>query len=537
MAKFITFAVFMLLNGSGLIQAVETPPEKSAVLKAGISTTTKSATMASAWTAVYSIKNLQVSVEVFRTPTSKRWKVFIDSGAGPEPYATIVETNGRWLVDEQSGTRGTYRPFEAQLRLPNFYYFLFRSELEIIQIFPPGSKFDRMDGGTAIYRVPLAESLQQTMKTSLDAIAQIERTKKLDPQLEAAREQTKKMLANGVPMRIDMETGIIVEQGVADKAVRIEGFRWVEKVLDSEFALDVKGAPEVLSDPVAGTPLELQDLVMIGYNASWTPAIGKAIETDVVLLNLKSGEMRRVPIRGAGMSGCFLKDRTSVCVSAVDLPAGAIRPMEVNLRTGENRWLGGPELEAGFTMGPSLSPDGKTLAAFHKNSGGTLFDGRIVLIDISTGKSRYIGKRVDAFSVNWLPDGTGLILLTRETPNLDQPSIGTICRMDLNGEITQLCSGDSPIVIPSTRTIVFEERIAKSERVWKQCDLDGKNAKVLHSGFHDMGFPTVSPDGKRLIMMRFNPATGPRPTIIDLDSGNMTPASDKSGFWMKPAWR
>ena len=109
---------------------------------------------------------------------------------------------------------------------------------------------------------------------------------------------------------------------------------------------------------------------MIAHSGIWRPGM-KASDTDGRLLDLRTGRYRRIPFQeGTSLPGCFLKGRTEVAISGVDPFAGVFGLYEVDLKTGENRRLGGERLASGFTLMPALSPDGKTLAVLHKGSEG-----------------------------------------------------------------------------------------------------------------------------------------------------------------------
>src|SRR5205814_725053 len=158
------------------------------------------------------------------------------------------------------------------------------------------------------------------------------------------------------------------------------------------------------------------DLIMIGHNGSWSPGQPSG-DLDGVLLDTRTGRLRRIPFQGGIASpGCFLKDRKSVVISGADMANPALRPYVINLSTGENRPLGGELLASGFTLGATLSPDGKTIAVVHKGQNEGLLECQVCLIDIASGKATPLGKPLDTAFLSWRPDGKGLILVTRERP-------------------------------------------------------------------------------------------------------------------------
>jgi Tol biopolymer transport system component len=205
---------------------------------------------------------------------------------------------------------------------------------------------------------------------------------------------------------------------------------------------------------------------------------------------------------------------------------------EVNLKTRANRRLGGEAMARGMTLLPVLSPDGKTLAALHKELGsGNILDCQIVLIDVASGAPRTIGPKMDVAYLNWMPDGKGLVFLKRET-SPDGSNAETICRMTMDGSISAIGPGRDPVVLPDGRVL-----FSANDR-WKTCDLDGKNVQPFASGLRDYAFPSPAPDGKR-IMMTQKSANGPLPTILPIGQSSGQPVfrTLPPGLWTLPAWQ
>ena len=51
---------------------------------------------------------------------------------------------------------------------------------------------------------------------------------------------------------------------------------------------------------------------------------------------------------------------------------------------------------------------------------------------------------------------------------------------------------------------------------WMTCDLEGKNPEQIMDGLPKFSFPAVSPDGNKILIMKFGGDMGPRPSIVDL---------------------
>ena len=133
---------------------------------------------------------------------------------------------------------------------------------------------------------------------------------------------------------------------------------------------------------------------------------------------------------------------------------------------------------------------------------------------------------------SWLPDGRGLILLVRVPDVARNRLIDTIARMDLDGKLTNLREGSMPVVLGDGRRILFED-----SKTWHTCNLDGKDVRPYAEGLKGFGFPAPAPDGKRLLMMRFETGKAPVPVVLPIDSSEGKPATTAPGLWALPAWR
>lgn len=73
--------------------------------------------------------------------------------------------------------------------------------------------------------------------------------------------------------------------------------------------------------------------------------------------------------------------------------------------------------------------------------------------------------------------------------------------------------------------------------LWQTCDLSGGDVRAIGDGLKNFGFPTVSPDSTRLMMMRFGSDNRPQTHVIDIATGKTYPLSFGPGFWARPVWR
>jgi Tol biopolymer transport system component len=273
---------------------------------------------------------------------------------------------------------------------------------------------------------------------------------------------------------------------------------------------------------------------MIGNSGLWRPGM-KSHESDGRLLDVRTGRYRRIAFHGTSTTpGCFTRDRTRVVVTGVDIMSAVIGLYEIDLKTGANRQLGGDLLATGFSLFPSLSPDGKTVALLHQGASARLLGARICLVDLATGNAKPLGEPRDTGPPCWFPDGKALVIIDRKSIDVSSPAISTICRLDLDGRLTKLCPGASPVVLGDGKRILFEDQ---TTRTWKTCALDGGDVKIYADGMKGCGFPAPSPDGKRLLMMHFVSGRAPEPLIFPLDQSEGKPATTAPGLWAIPCWR
>jgi Tol biopolymer transport system component len=288
---------------------------------------------------------------------------------------------------------------------------------------------------------------------------------------------------------------------------------------------------------LAADTTKRNDLVMIQHLPGWTPDQGEG-DMLTALVNIKTGQMIRVPYRGAAfmpMSYCFSRDRTKVYASGNVSSENGSALVEIDLLSGDERRLTSPAI-AGNWMGPVLSPDGKTLASLNYTGENreNVRASQIYLTDVATGQSRPIGKPLDAAILSWLPDGSGLVFMIRKSSDPTKASVDTIARMDSSGAVTPIRAGSWPVVLSPYERIVF---LDEAQKRWKICDLAGKDLAVIGNGLGDFHFPTASPEGKQLIMMGYDSKGGLRPYLVDIARGTTTALPVEEGLWSAPAWR
>lgn len=523
-----------------LAPAKDKAPSADDIRAAALRTQARVLERGAAWTAIHTAGGTEIRVDVVRTPLVRCWT----TSTGSEPIVKVVERDGVWLVDEM-GTSYLSRPHEFPFKLPSLAIFQNRSDLMLMIEADAQAvgKFNGREGNIAHFRAPMAPEGQRMAKGFL---AQIEQFEKQDPggiarrpELKAQAAALRDALENGLPIDVDVEHGFLTSSGNLKMSTRIENFRWLDgDAAENPPEANVgKGARRDLSGgPLAGKA-NLDDLVMVLHAPLWEGGEAKP-DADGRIWNIKTGQMWRIAVPGSDgtLPGCFLRGRRSIVVSAVFGETGAFVPCEVNLDTLAVRKLGGDALASGITMGPVLSPDGKTFAVFHADLGRGVMSKQIHLIDLATGAARPIGKPFDATEVCWDPDGRSLFVERVEPSRPGVPGPRSICRMTLDdGTITVFREHASdPVVLAAQKRVLFRD---EAGGIWQTCGLDGKDVQPFGDGLSDYFFPTLSPDGKRVMMMRKDPKRGPSPHVIDISDPTPHRVPTTPGFYGTPAWR
>ena len=182
-----------------------------------------------------------------------------------------------------------------------------------------------------------------------------------------------------------------------------------------------------------------------------------------------------------------------------------------------------------------LSPDGRTLATMRMLGQGGILDMQMQLIDVETGKSKLLGKPSHIGApFAWLPNGQGLILKRFDStsdPNVIEPRI--LCRLGLDGKLTDLRRGDSPVVLHKSNKILFED----DSGLWHTCELDGTKPEIYADGMKGYGTPALSPDEKQIIFARYEKGKLPRLLVFDWGKTAGKPIPNNEGFIGIPVWR
>ncbi len=447
------------------------------------------------------------------------------AGHEPQRLARVIGRGGKWHVDEVGGVRGIFRPWEAPFAFEILGVLL--SEAWPRSYEPERShRLERVDAnGVAMIRVPLVGEQRATAEGFLREVAGLE--DKPGPELSANIAEIRRRLKEGSILRVGTQSGLARNVNLGGLSLNFEPVRWMKKPPEIEIPKDLRD----FSAPLAG---KAENHIMIGHAGAWRPGRPE-MEPGCRLLNLETGERRRVPFEGGScLAGCFVAKRTQVAVTGRNSAGGVENLFLIDLESGKNRRLGSVALSTGVCYGPALSPDGKTLAVLHRSSAEKILEVRFHLVDLESGESRPIGKAFDGHSLSWLPDGSGLIGVIRRHEGPDQAGDRQIVRFGLDGSVTDLREGDFALLVGPQRDRIFFQG---KDSAWFTCDLKGGDVKLVGAGLKKLSFPSVSPNGEHVIMMADVPGTGPSPVIVDLATGKPNPVKVGPGMWMAPVWR
>jgi hypothetical protein len=516
----------------------QTQPLTRSLILAAQQTTKKISETPASWKVRYRMRSGSVmEAKVVRDQEQQAWSFFQFENGARELVSRIVAKNGIWHVeDAQQKTK--CRPYEAELHLPGGYLLLALAELRCVQNEGQfaGANFESRQGNIVSYRLPLASESRTFIEKAVAGLEQIQKqdpTYPIKPETVRALELMREQLLKGTPLSVDETTGLLTEFKMQDLLISIEDFKWLKKTSDADFALPNKAKWKDQTRPWSNK--ELEDCVMVGRDPLFEVG-NKKPAIDSYLLNVRSGEMRRLPYEGiTSQAGCFLKERNEVIVSGFDVNgfAGLVR---VNLKTGANTAVHSDLARGRISMDAVLSPNGKMVASMQMSGAGQMLEFQIRLINLSDGDSRLLGKpqRIGA-PFSWSPDGDSLILKRFEhVDDLRAVDPRILCRMDLDGNLTDLRAGDWPVVLHKTRKILYQD---DKTDLWHTCELDGTKPRLFADGLPNHGQPAVSPDESKVIFARVEKGKLPPLILFEMGKSQGKEIVKAPGWTGLPVWR
>lgn len=522
----------LLVLGIAVASATAAEFDAHALFAAGAESKRLYASSPCAYDRIISLPNGASAVlSIIHTPDRERFELSIDAGKQRTGVCSVISRDGYWYADNRYGTR-KYRPYEMP-EMVLFYVCLEGSEPIFADETELGSvgTFKGISGDVCTFSKPVSEPEGANLRNLASQIESFLPTS-TDPQkraqLQSQLSQIRALLKDGVEIQIDQRTGLMIAMGKPKLAWKMQGFKFLKTVEAAALSIESNPWSDFSDDPTKGKP---GDLIMLAHAPDYVPG-AEGYDLDSRLMDVNNGRFRRIPFRGAeSFPTCFASDRKSVIVGGVSVSTGNIRPVQIDLSIGKNRALGGAMFDTGVAIGASLSPDGSRLIILRKDLAMGILETQPFIIDMKTNQARKIGKPMDTGFFKWMPDGQHVIFPLRDPP-LDKVQKVSLAVMDMDGNVVKLCPGDDPNPLADGKRILFED----DQQHWNTCDLKGQNVKLFADGMAGYGFPAVAPDGKRLLLMRFQPQP-PKPLVFEIGQAEGKVITDEEGLWAMPVWR
>lgn len=149
-----------------------------------------------------------------------------------------------------------------------------------------------------------------------------------------------------------------------------------------------------------------------------------------------------------------------------------------------------------------ISPDGKEIVISHHDNKSSQGESIIYILPIEGGTPRQVTAKWPSYWHGWSPDGQTLAYVAgRNNQDFKIYSINV-----QGGEETQLTTGagldDGPEYSHDGKTIYYNSFRNNKMQIWRM-DKDGKNPEQIVNSVHSDWFPHPSPDGKKVVFLRF----------------------------------
>jgi hypothetical protein len=513
------------------ICAAERAPTSAEIVTAASKTAERLKRENASWTVVYQLASQRpCSVRITSTPNQRLWEFFSTDSSVPLPR--IISRDGVWYV--RDGDRNyKCRPYEACFEDSNTIVLLARSELWLwTQADTRLGEFVALEKDIATFRVSFPETMSNQLQRHLEKLRAELKTLHhgSNPEIEKQIADLEHLKREGLKRLVDVSSGIIVGVINPTSSLRTADFQWNPHIEVNAFAVDAT-AWEDLTKPWQIAP---DRIAVASYSRARRPV--KSNPGEAVLLNLDSGEIRRIPFKsGTATTGCLSRDRKKAYVLGSTF-RGENGVFEIELDSGENRTIIGPvEPGSGSLHMPSLSPDNRMMAVLGRFSGNA-HENQVCLIDIHAGKIQKLGTDLSIDRLSWLPDGKGLLVSSSPVDKSGKRGKTTICRLGLDGRLTELFQGWCPVTLGATSRMLFDYFGGEYDQ-WTLCDFDGRRPQRLGNGYKDYLFPSSSPDGKQVLMIRLGENQETSPIIVDVASGESKLVPAPRGSWAHPVWK
>jgi hypothetical protein len=496
---------------------------------------------AAVWTARFFSKTGApgFDVDVVRCGTNVSWRFLLAASRTNGYLQRVVQTNGLWFVWEQTNT-SRWLPYQARLGLIASYALLAGSEpISATKETLDQARFVKSKNSNALYTIELSGGERKALESVLKQTKQAAREMTGDNLVEMKRTiQTLESKLEGIPIVVNEKFGIIRERQFYQGSVRIINFGWLDETTLADWKpFDLKKDELPIQDhtqPI--TDWDLERCVLVMHDPAHLKDRELPPSPDPYVLNLVSGEVRRVPFRGGtALSARFLKDRRKVAITSMDPELRDV--ITIDLQTGENQSAGGGQMgRMGFLT--ELSPDGKRLGLMEMAFDRSLLLQQPRSLDLEEHIASDIGKPLEAFGqFSWLPDGNGIVLI-RATggTKMSDVQVRMIAKMGLNGSIKDLGEGNDPIVLRKSQRILYRTVEGEASH-WMTMDLNGGGKKLFGDGLTNFVFAAVSPDESKVF---FEKRVGERelhPYLFEVNGGEPKRVTNVEGYFGPSAWR
>jgi hypothetical protein len=469
-----------------------------------------------------------IEIQMTQGPELKRIVFHVVREGQRHPFGELYIDKQFWYSRKGATKPAKYRPYEADFLLPSFYGLLPLAELryaDLTQLQEAASATET--NGVVEVRVnkgPEFEAIKTQLQKAM-ALLRSDPAMLKNPKNKKIYDDYENVVLDGLKLEFDSHNGLLTKFLVKPgyyAELRDVDWSAAALTLPKENWID-------RTAPLAG--IGTDDVVMMGH-----ALLPESRDLDTYALNIRTLDFRRVPSpSGVALPGCFLPGRKSVLVGASDLVNGGFRPRTVNLETGKSEEFL-PEIFAGAQMvfGGTVSPDEKRMAMMLMKELVEMSRKQIVVIDLAGKTAEKIGEPDDYASIQWLANGREL-LLDRIEPEkrMDAPLRKTVWIVNLKGEARKVANGRESRALHDGRILLERE-----DKKWVTVDANGKSEKRFGNNLPErVGFPAVSPDGKRVLFVQFGDKGSVGLVVVDADSGKTELGRlPNIGMWTTPVW-
>jgi hypothetical protein len=516
-------------NAQFLRQAAPSPPyNPPAILAAARLNAEKLQTTAASWS-IRTVRRddpIPLSVDVLHTPRATRYIFRGQNKPNTQvELARLIETADAWYVTEANELRKC-RPYECEFKYPvvSILHELARPRFVTAADLNSFGQPVEIQYARARFLAPAPDiDIRRYWLARMEYLDRNDARQAAEPQFKSSLRAVRQSIEQGVPVYLNTDTGLISNFPSFACTTWVFDFTFLDSVPNSDLNVDTQN----WKDCTINFPLDRpENLIMVERNSRAGPT-----GADCLVVNVVTGQARRIPFHGARTAaGCFINDRTSVIVPSLDYISGDTTLCEIDLKTGENRPV--PAAAAcRHVETPYLSPDGKTMLFLNRASPTNLDENEILFFDINAGKTVSLHQPFHAGQAQWLPDGSGLLVVSSVIykPQVES-QVGRYLFAD--GSFTPLFGKENFLILPQRNSILLH---AAPDQKWMICDLDGKNRVPLGDGMSEYYWPALSPDGKRVVMCRGRNNVN-QLYLIDLSTLQTTAIPAEAGGWDRPTW-